>query len=165
MTLYEIDQAIYELIERGFVVDEETGELIYGADELEQLQEEREKKLEGVALYIKNIDSMVDAIKAEEEALAKRRKAKEAKAEKLRAYLSNSIIGNGETGFETTKVAVSFRKSTAVIVDEEKLGKEYFVEKVTVKNEPDKNKIKADIKAGISVAGAYIEERQNIKIV
>ena len=45
MTLYEIDQAIYELLNRGFTVDEETGEIIDGAEELEQLQLERSQKL------------------------------------------------------------------------------------------------------------------------
>jgi hypothetical protein len=165
MTLYEIDKNICDLIENGFVVDEETGEILYGADELEQLQEERSAKLEAVALYIKNLEAMAASIKEEENALASRRKAKEARAEKLKSYLTNSIIGNGDKEFESSKVAVSFRKSTAVIVDEEKLDKDYFVEKVTVKNEPDKKRIKADITAGKAVAGAYIEERQNIKIV
>ena len=165
MTLYEIDKAIYELLENGFMVDEETGEVIGGVEELEQLQLERTEKLEGVALYIKGIESFIAGIKAEEEALAKRRKRKEDKVARLKKYLTDSIIGSGETAFESTKVSVTFRKSDAVIVDDFILEDKYWREKVTTKREPDKTLIKATIKSGLAVNGAYIEERQNIKIV
>lgn len=48
MTLYEIDQAILACI------DEESGEII-DADALAELSMERDKKVEGVALWIKNL--------------------------------------------------------------------------------------------------------------
>ena len=165
MTLYEIDQAIYDLLENGFMVDEETGEVIGGADELEQLQVERSEKLESVALYIKGIETFIAGIKAEEEALAKRRKKKEDKVARLKKYLTDSIIGNGEKSFESARVAISFRKSEGVVVDEAVLDEKYWREKTTVKREPDKTLIKATIKAGTTIDGAYIEERQNINIV
>ena len=114
MTLYEIDKAIYELLENGFAVDEETGEVIDGAEELDKLQFERSQKLESVALYIKSIEAFIADIKAEEEALANRRKKKEDKVERLKKYLTNSIIGSGEESFESAKVSVSFRKSEGV---------------------------------------------------
>ena len=165
MTLYEIDQAIYELLENGFMVDEETGEVIGGADELEQLQVERSEKLESVALYIKGIETFIAGIKAEEEALAKRRKKKEDKVARLKKYLTDSIIGSGDNSFESARVAVSFRRSEGVVVDEAVLDEKYWREKTTVKREPDKTLIKATIKSGTAVDGAYIEERQNINIV
>lgn len=166
MTLYEIDQAIYELLNRGFTVDEETGEIIDGAEELEQLHMERSQKLESVALYIKNIEAQVNSIKAEEDALAKRRKKKEDKVMRLKKYLTDSIISNGETSFESAKVSVSFRKSEGVeVVDKEALDEKYWRTKTITKLEPDKTLIKEAIKAGVSVAGAILEERQNINIV
>jgi len=166
MTLYEIDQAIYELLNRGFTVDEETGEIIDGTEELEQLQLERSQKLEGVALYIKNIEAQITSIKAEEEVLAKRRKKKEDKVERLKKYLTDSIIGNGETSFESAKVSVSFRKSEGVeVVDKAALDDKYWRTKTTTKREPDKNLIKECIKSGVAVAGAILEERQNINIL
>lgn len=165
MTLYEIDQAILDLLDRGFAVDEDTGEVIDGAEELERLHLERSQKLEGVALYIKNVEAHIADIKVEEEALEQRRKKHEMKVSRLKKYLTDSIIGNGETSFESAKVAVTFRKSTAVVVDEDSLDEEYWCEKVISKRVPDKERIKADIKLGADVYGAYIEERQNIKIV
>ena len=61
-TLYEIDTAIYSCI------DPESGEVIDTA-QLDSLLMERSKKLEAVALWIKNLDSDAAAIKAEREAL------------------------------------------------------------------------------------------------
>lgn len=165
MTLYEIDKAIYDLLENGFTVDEETGEVIGGSDELEQLQIERDQKLESVALYIKSVESLIAGIKAEEESLAKRRKKKEYKVDRLKKYLTDSIIGNGDDSFESTKVSVTFRKSDGVeITDADALDKKYWREKTTIKREPDKKLIKADIKSGIAVNGAHLEVRQNINI-
>lgn len=165
MTLYEIDKAIYDLLENGFTVDEETGEVIGGSDELEQLQIERDQKLESVALYIKSVESLIAGIKAEEESLAKRRKKKEYKVDRLKKYLTDSIIGNGDDSFESTKVSVTFRKSDGVeITDADALDKKYWREKTTIKREPDKKLIKTDIKSGVAVNGAHLEVRQNINI-
>ena len=67
-TLYEIDNAIMECI------DFETGEIV-DFERLEELQMERERKLENVALWIKNLKSDADAIKAEKQVLDEREKA------------------------------------------------------------------------------------------
>ena len=66
-TLYEIESAIMDC------VDAETGEIIDEV-QLTALLMERSAKLEGVALWIKNLDSDVAAIRAEREALEKRQK-------------------------------------------------------------------------------------------
>lgn len=71
-TLYEIDAAIMDC------VDTETGEII-DEEQLNALLMERSAKLEGVALWIKNLDSDAAAIRAEREALEKRQKAAEKK--------------------------------------------------------------------------------------
>ncbi len=168
MNLYQIDKAIEELLEKSFnfTVDEETGEVTFEdhSAEVEALQIERAKKLEAVALYIKNLDALTEDIKAEEKALAERRKAKEKKAEYLRQYLGNSLIAANEPGFETAKCKVAFRKSEAVIVDEEKLDKAFIKETIKTEYKPDKTAIKKAIKAGQEVTGAYIEERKAVKI-
>lgn len=76
-TLYEIDAAIMDC------VDAESGEII-DEEQLNSLLMERSAKLEGVALWIKNLDSDAAAIRAEREALEKRQKAVENKAASLR---------------------------------------------------------------------------------
>lgn len=68
-TLYEIDATIMDC------VDTETGEII-DEEKLNSLLMERSAKLEGVALWIKNLDSDAAAIRAEREALEKRQKTR-----------------------------------------------------------------------------------------
>ena len=60
--LYEIDAAI------SGCIDAESGEII-DTERLDNLLIERSKKLEGVALWIKNLESDAAAIKAEKNAL------------------------------------------------------------------------------------------------
>ena len=66
-TLYEIDAAI------SGCIDAESGEII-DTERLDNLLIERSKKLEGVALWIKNLESDAAAIKAEKNALDRRMK-------------------------------------------------------------------------------------------
>lgn len=166
MTLYNIDNKILEIIERGFVVDEDTGEIIDSAEEvnakLEELEFDRTAKIENIALYIKNMESLVVSLKAEEKALADRRRAREKRIENLKNYLTSSMVVANENGFETSKVCISFRKSESVVVNEALLDQKYFNEKVTYT--PDKTAIKKALKDGATIDGAYIETKQNLQI-
>ena len=162
-TLYEIDQQIARILDTGFVVDEETGEVLDGGELLDQLALERTDKLEGVALYIKNLEALVTAIDAEEKALKKRRQAREAKIERLKNYLAASMIAAEESSLETAKINVSIRRSEAVVVQKDVALEERFLT-VTTATRPDKAAIKAALKAGETVPGAYIEFRNNVTI-
>lgn len=166
MTLYNIDNKILEIIERGFVVDEDTGEIIDSAEEvnarLEELELDRTAKIENIALYIKNMESLVVSLKAEEKALADRRRAREKRIENLKNYLTSSMVAANENGIETSKVCISFRKSESVVVNEEVLDRKYFNEKVSYT--PDKTAIKKALKDGATIDGAYIETKHNLQI-
>ena len=105
MKLYKIKEELREVLD--LVSNEESGELY--TDTLETLQLEFEDKTEGVALYIKELNAEVAAIKAEEKVLSERRIAKENKAEKLKQYLSNNMMEVGVKKIDTSKVALSFR--------------------------------------------------------
>ena len=112
MHLYEIDGRIAQVIENGFALDEETGE-VFTCDELEELEASREAKLEAVGLFIKDLNAEVAAFKAEEKALTERRKAKERRVEQLKEYLAFSMQSHGDSKLDTPKVRLSFRKSTS----------------------------------------------------
>ena len=107
MKLYEINGELEKLI------DSETGE-ISNIEAFEQLSMERETKLENIALWIKNLESDATAIRAEEKALAERRRNMENRADGLRDYLA-VMLGDGEK-FETPRVKLSWRKSSAVTI-------------------------------------------------
>lgn len=162
MTLYEITQAMLECC------DMETGEVIDTA-RLDALQMERTAKLESVALWIKNLESDVEAYKVEMESFAARRKAAERKIESLKDYLSNALGGEK---FSTTKCAVSFRKSEKVEI----LDEDHFRSWAVQHNRPDLltiaqpkislTAVKNALKAGEPLDGSYAElvQRNNIQI-
>lgn len=109
MTIYEIDNRIAELI------DPETGELL-DYEAFASLQMEREAKLENMALWYKDLTAEAKAIREEEKALAERRKSAENKAERLKTYLDEALAGES---YKTSRVAVSYRKSTALEIKPE----------------------------------------------
>ena len=156
MTIYEIDQAIMECI------DLETGEII-DTDQLDKLQMEREKKLENVACWIKDLKAEAEALKNEKQALAERQKVAENKAESLKKWLAYALQGEK---FKTTKCAISFRKTEAVEVTDEGLNnlmKEHD-ELLTYKApEPNKTAIKQALKDGLNVTGVQLV--QNISTI
>ena len=161
-SLYELDQAVLAVLDNGLVFDEETGEILWDEDNFNQLEIERNDKLESVALYVKSLEAEAAAIKAEEKALANRRSVKEKKVARLRGYLTESMQAFGDTKLETPRVAVSFRKSQVVEVwDARELPEDYLKHP---EPKPDKTAIKAAIKAGWDVPGADLVERQNIQI-
>ena len=157
MNIYEIDQTIESLI------NPDTGEIL-DIDTFIDLQMERETKIENMALWVKNLVAESEAIKAEKNALYEREKAAKNKADSLKKYLSQILMGEK---FSTPKVAVSFRKSASVDVDDA------FVE--WAKNnashllkfsEPsvDKTAIKTALTNGKQIPYAKIAENQNIQI-
>ena len=136
-TLYEIDEEILNC------VDQETGEII-DPEKLAQLQMDFDKKVEGIALWIKNLLSDAEAIKAE-------RNVKE--------YLSGYLCGEK---FKTPRVSISYRKSESVEVqDISKLDEEYLK---FVDPEVDKTKVKKALKDGIELSGVVLVQNNNIQI-
>ena len=156
MNIYEIEQAILNL------VDPETGE-ITDFEALDNLTIARDEKIENVALWIKNLVAEAKAIREEEKSLAERRKAAENKAESLEKYLEQTLSGEK---FSTAKVAISYRKSTAVnIADEETFAKTacptYLVYQPA---EIDRKAISEALKNGAIIEGAELVERNNMQI-
>ena len=151
-TLYEINEEILNC------VDTETGEII-DPEKLSQLQMDFDDKVEGIALWIKDLLSDATAIKAEKDKLAERQRVCENKAKNLKEYLSGFL---GGAKFKTSRVAISYRKSKSVDVqDTTALPEEYLKY-----SEPTANKaeIKKALEAGTSVPGCVLVENSNIQI-
>ena len=149
MKLYEIDAAIYDL------VDPDTGE-ITDHEAFEGLQLARAEKCENIALYYKNLTAEAEAIKAEETKLAERRKGLENKAQNLLEYLNYALQGEK---LETPRVKCAYRKTQAVVCDDSFLywAEDHAPELLTYKEpQPNKTKIKEAIKAGFTVEHAQL---------
>ena len=136
-------------------IDLETGEVI-DTERLDALQIERDAKIENVACWIKDLQAEAEAIKTEKQALAKRQRVAENKAESLKKWLAYALDGQK---FSTAKCAVSFRKTEKVEISGVgmiRLMKEHD-ELLTYKDpEPNKTAIKQALKDGLSVEGVHL---------
>lgn len=156
--LFDIDEDIRRALEE-MIVDEDGAIDPESFEKLSALAEEREKKLENVALYYKELLHEAEDLKFEAEILTKRARVCQNQAEGLKTYLTSSL--NGET-LKTARVAVSYRKSESVVIDEKLIPKKYLEK--TIDYKVDKKKLKELLKNGEKIKGAQIVEKNNIQI-
>lgn len=162
-SLYEIDRDIKAFIDGLFAIADENGEVDIDMDILEDLKEQRQTKLENIALYIKNLASEASAIKEEEKSLAERRKRLESKCERLKGILVRSMMENNEKELSSARYCAKIRNSKATeVYDESIIPSDYLIEKTTYA--PDKKAIKEAIESGKEVAGAMIITNHNLQI-
>ena len=160
MNLYEIDGAILSL------VDPETGEIM-DVEAFESLSMERDRILENMALWYKDLVAEGEAIRKEENALAARRKTVEKNAERLKTILSKFLAGEK---FKTPRVMCSFRESEAVEIENEAAfvaaqqlaGQWGYL--TFLPPQADKAAIKTAIKQGVQIDGVRLVKRNNIQI-
>lgn len=162
MKLFDIDERLAACVklDESRVVDTESGEII-DFEAIAALEMERDKKIENLGCWYKNLLAEAEALKAQKNAFAEREKAKKAKAESLKGFLGRYLNGKK---FETAKVAMSFRKSEAVEFDAKCIG-DVPEEFLKFKDpELDKVAVKKAIKAGETVPGCELVARQNLQI-
>lgn len=159
MTLYEINEQIELLTEN--LVDEETGEINEEImEQLDQLQMDREEKLENCGIVMKNLRSEIEAINEEIKALKKRATTKANRHDRIGEYVSQTLKGEK---LETAKVAFGFLPSTKVdVVDEASVPDEWCKFKTT--REPMKSEIKKALKNGEKVPGCVLVEKMNLQV-
>lgn len=135
------------------------------ADTLESLGGELEHKAQNVALMVRALESDAAAVKQWSKDAAERSKALEARAESLRAYLARCMEACGIDKISGPAVSLSFRASSAVVIDgEDLIPAEFMRQKPAPAPEPDKTAIAAAIKAGREVPGAHVEQRRSLQI-
>lgn len=152
MTLYDIDESIAALI------DPDTGEITDFAA-LDALQMERSEKVGQIARAYRNALAEASAIGAEVDRLTQREKAAAKRADSLKEYLSYAL--NGES-YKDSTVTVYYRKTTAVVVEEDAVLPEEFLRygKPTV----NKTALGEALRGGMVIPGAKIENRLNMII-
>lgn len=167
LSIYEIDQQIQELVMNS--VDEETGEVLIDPEAFEALQLARDQKVENIGVFVKDLMGQIALLDGEAEVIADRKKKAVKKVEGLKKLLDYALAGEK---FQTAKVDISFRKSTAV----EPISKEEeqrFIEYAKTaapellkfkEPTPDKTAIGKLLKAGETVNGFSLVERNNISV-
>lgn len=159
LTLYQCAADVQAALDYYF--DSETER----EDTLEAVIGQFEVKAQSVIGYIKNQEITEKMLDEHIKQMTGKLKAVKAQNQSLRDYLARNMQAAGITEIKADDgtFKASFRKSKAVeILDEAQIPAEFMRE--TVKIEPDKTAIRKAIEGGQEVAGAKIEERQNLQI-
>ena len=122
------------------------------------VQNEIANKGKGIIQVVRSIEADVDAVKNEIDRLTKIKRAKEKHIKKLREYTKSCMEQMNMKKVETPVGNITIRKGTSTlkINDETKLPDKYLEIVQTYK--VDKDLLKADLKAGIEIDGAYMTE-------
>ena len=157
MTLYEIDKDIQVLIN-------EDGE-IEDIERFDALVMERNKKIENVGCWVKNLTAEVAAMKEEKKRLEDRIKSKDRMIDSLEWWLDKALDGQK---FDSPRVAISYRKSKAVEIQDEAVfkawAKDYAPALLKVAYTIDKTGVKNYIASGAECPCAVIAERQSMQV-
>lgn len=160
--LYDIDQEILEC------VDMETGEIL-DAERLDALEMERDRKLEGVALWIKDLNAEAEAVKAEADKLNARKKSLDNRIAGLKQWLLTALDGGK---LKTPRCNVYQTHSTKVnVIDEQSVVN--WIQ--THYQEPEqflkfslpeirKDAVKTELKNGKEIPGAALETTESVVI-
>ena len=157
MTLYEIDKEIQALIT-------EDGE-IEDIERFDALAMERDKKIENVGCWVKNLTAEVAAMKEEKKRLEDRIKSKDRMIDSLEWWLDKALDGQK---FESPRVAISYRKSKAVEIQDEAVFKawamDYAPALLKVAYTIDKTGVKNYIASGAECPCVEIVERKSMQV-
>ena len=135
-------------------------------DALNNLGEDIEIKFENYAKIIKNFESDIAGLKAEEERLAKKRKAMENSIKNMKQRMTEAMIQTGKVDIkgELFKFKVQ-ANPPAVVMDVNYI--EDVPEKYLIAQDPkiDRKKLAEDLKAGVELEGvAHLEASASVRI-
>lgn len=149
---------IIELLSDDFVEPEVLEEA------LASINDEFETKADNIVYVLKSLEADVQALKLEEERLAKRRKAVDNNIKNLKGNLEAMMRYTGKTKFKTTLNSFAIQKSKASveIVNEDLIPDTYKSYEQVCK--VDKVGIYNDIKAGLTVKGITLKENESLRI-
>ena len=132
MSLYKITNKFVEIMdkaENGELTEEEYNKLG------EELAIELLNKSANIVGYIKNSESLIEAIKAEENRLADMRKKGEKKLEKFKDYVKENMdkLEIDKIPTELGTLVIAKNPISVEVQDENEIPKEYKIEVVTTK--------------------------------
>jgi len=158
MKLYEIENRIQEVIENGFSVDEETGELFESQD-LEALEVTKAEKCLNVGKYVKNLLGELSMVENERKALQAREKALKNKVDSLKNYLEFYAY---DQNFTDGAVKIKFTKQADELLIKKDLSEipDLFIRTKPEVKEVNKVELKKFLKDGNSVEYAELVERK-----
>lgn len=149
---------ILNLLSEDFIAPEDI------EDALNAINDEFEVKADNIVYVIRSLETDVQALKNEEERLAKRRKAIDNNIKNLKGNLEMMMRFTGKTKFKTTLNSFAIQKSKASveIKNEELIPETYKTYEQVVKI--DKTALYHDLKGGLELEGVILRENESLRI-
>ena len=134
-------------------------------DTLESESGDLVEKLTNIGFVIRNIDAEVSAMKDAEEKIAARRKSKENRIARLKAYALANMLSTGKTKIESPYFVISLRNNPeSVVIDAESQIPQDYMREIPARFEVDKQLVKQAIKDGYTVPGCHLTRTQSLQI-
>lgn len=155
MQLYELTEIYLNLKD----MDIEEGDLNAA---LENIDDEIETKAENIAKVLRDFDGDIEALKSEEERLAKKRKAIENRQKQLKEYLQNAMLVLDKRKFKTDLFSFNIQKNapSLKILDESKIPEDYY----KIEKKLNKNDLKEAVKNGLFEDAAELVQTESLRI-
>lgn len=163
MSLFDVAAEYRDSFERLADLDLDEATL---RDTLEGMSGELEAKATNVALFARSLESLAASIKDAEAAMAKRRKALEARSERLRTYMLDCMQLAGVQRIESPHLQISVKKTppSVDVFDAAQLPADYLRQPEVPPPAPDKAAIRDALKSGMDVPGARLVSGVRIDI-
>lgn len=155
MQLYELTEIYLNLKD----MDIEEGDL---NSALENIDDEIETKADNIAKVLRDFDGDIEALKSEEERLAKKRKAIENRQKHLKEYLQNAMLVLDKRKFKTDLFSFNIQKNapSLKILDESKIPEDYY----KIEKKLNKNDLKEAVKNGLFEDAAELIRTESLRI-
>lgn len=159
-TIYEITDK-YKMIQS--LIEEGAPEEAF-VEALNAIDGELSEKLENYASVIKNIESDVAGIKAEEGRLAERRKAMENSIKRMKENMQSAMVAAGQPKIKGEKFNFTVQKNppSLKVLDDAVIPPQ-FITVEEVRN-IDKKAILAELNNGVEINGVEIQQGESIRI-
>ena len=160
--IYELTgafNALWNLMEEGEIDDETLQEVF------DNTAEELAVKLEGYCKFIKNLESDIAGLKAEEKRLAEKRRTMENTIERAKSAMQNAMATAGEKKIPCGSFTVALQNNPPKCVIDVSVAD--IPSKYLIPQEPtiDKKLLLEDLKAsGEQVPYAHIEQGESLRI-
>ena len=162
MNLFEINQHLKAIVNNGFSVDLDTGELLFDDSQLGSLEETKANKFLAIAKMIKEKEAFAKSIKDQEKSMADRRKNVENEVLRLKEWALFNMDESDK--FEDAQIKVSYSKGSESVEVEniEKLDPKFITEKYI--HTADKKALKDALKAGEFIEGVTLKRTPSLRI-
>ena len=162
-SIYDLTEEVltlWALMESGELDDE----MLIGA--MEYSQEELHIKIESYCKWIKNMESDIAGLKAEEERLKDKRKTMENTIDRAKKAMKAAMEVTGEKKIKGQIFTISIQANPESVVLDESYIENIPPEYLKVKEpEIDKVKLKEDLKNGVNLDGiAHLEQTESLRI-